>query len=61
MFDNCDSKFTNVNVAAGQAFMAQCVVELFGLDLRYCVCVCVCVCLCVCVCVYVSVCVCPRG
>ena len=28
------SKFSNANVAAGQAFMAQCVVELFGLDLN---------------------------
>jgi hypothetical protein len=27
-------KFTNANVAPGQAFMAQCVVELFGLDLK---------------------------
>jgi hypothetical protein len=33
-----------------QAFMAQCVVELFGIDLRFQACLCVCVCVCVCVC-----------
>ena len=28
------TKFTNANVAQGQHFMAQCVVEIFGLDLN---------------------------